>query len=190
MPRHTALPRQWEPFDFPHGASRRNITKPASQAGRRRFDSGRPLQWPSGVTARAVAPDATARLPDWQSAVPDRLETYTHHVQYSAGSSWDAPPTRRRWLRRVDEPLARARPRCCLAHGVTPRSGQMPGVPSSLNPRVRLCSSPSAYPRLASTIASGLRPCTYATSRTPRTARSRSAGTFSGPGDGPAPGAG
>jgi hypothetical protein len=38
-----------------------------SQAGRRRFDSGRPLQRPSGVTAQAVAPDATARLPDWHS---------------------------------------------------------------------------------------------------------------------------
>jgi hypothetical protein len=43
-----------------HTASRHSAAQPASQAGRRRFDSGRPLQWPSGVTARAVAPDATA----------------------------------------------------------------------------------------------------------------------------------
>src|SRR5581483_4472743 len=35
---------------------------PASQAGRRRFDSGRPLHWSSGVTAHAVAPDATANF--------------------------------------------------------------------------------------------------------------------------------
>jgi len=39
-------------------------------------------------------------------------------------------------------------------------------------------------------IARRLLPCAYVTSRTPKSERSRSAGTFIGPGDGAAPGAG
>jgi hypothetical protein len=46
------------------------------------------------------------------------------------------------------------------------------------------------HPSIASTIASGLWPCTNLTSRTPKTERKRSAGTVIGPGDAPAPGAG
>jgi hypothetical protein len=42
-------PRHGEPLDFPHGASQRAIIESASQAGRRRFDSGRPLQRRRGV---------------------------------------------------------------------------------------------------------------------------------------------
>ena len=54
-------------LDFSHRTSRHSAAQPASQAGRRRFDSGRPLQCSSGVTAHAVAPDATASVPDWRS---------------------------------------------------------------------------------------------------------------------------
>ena len=83
MTRHTVLPRQREPFDFPHGPSQGAITDPASQAGRRRFDSGRPLQCASGVTAHAEPP---VRLPAFQT------DTHLRAPMCRAGSSRSSEP--------------------------------------------------------------------------------------------------
>jgi hypothetical protein len=61
-------PRHGEGFDFPHCASRRAIIEPASQAGRRRFDSGRPLQLVSGY----ARPRSSMRVPDSRTDTPRR----------------------------------------------------------------------------------------------------------------------
>ncbi len=79
---------------------------PASQAGRRRFDSGRPLQRPSGVTADAVAPDVIARLPDWHSVERPRppRDTLTPRSVPTL-PSWNAHLLAGRRPRRVDWPV-------------------------------------------------------------------------------------
>jgi hypothetical protein len=99
---------------------------PASQAGRRRFDSGRPLQPASGVTAQAVAPDATARLFDWHSVECPRPPRDTLSPRsVSKLPSWNAHLLAGRRFSACG--LACHSPRCCLTHGIMVVPARVPG---------------------------------------------------------------
>jgi hypothetical protein len=102
-----------------------------SQAGRRRFDSGRPLQRSSGVTAQAVTPDASANFSDWQSSLdasprPLHGRILAERCSQTVSPRSSPPLTARRWPGRPDSSvatwmLAGARIPCPRALGAAPR---------------------------------------------------------------------
>jgi hypothetical protein len=92
MPHHSVLPRHAEPFDLPHVASPRVSTTPASQAGRRRFDSGRPLQRRRGA-AEYLQPRVSFDAAHVRTYTPNFAHA-THGIRcrrtrWAAPSSWD-----------------------------------------------------------------------------------------------------